>query len=79
MQPHGPLRTYFVILQTGMLRQISGKRMVSRYLEPTMIFADDEMKDLIAVIPTTALVFCEAPETMTMVKNKTDESNNLPF
>ena len=53
------MRTYFVILVGGNIRQVKGKKMVSRYQEPTLIFADDAGEDLVAVIPTTALVFTE--------------------
>ena len=74
------MKTYFIILVGGMIRQVRGKRMVSRYQEPTLIYSDDEMKDLVAVVPTTALVFTEVVDPETQAKSMSmPNQEKIPF
>lgn len=63
-----------------MIRQVRGKRMVSRYQEPTLIYSDDEMKDLVAVVPSTALVFTEVVDPETQAKSMSmPNQDKIPF
>ena len=75
------MKTFFIILSGGMIRQVTGRKMVARYQEPTLIYADDDMKDLVAVVPSTALVFSEVvdPDTQTTAPKRNPNQDELPF
>lgn len=74
------MKTYFIILVGGTIRQVKGRKMVARYQEPTLIYSDDEMKELVAVIPTTALVFTEVVDPETQAKSMSmPNQEKIPF
>ena len=74
------MKTFFIILSGGMIRQVTGRKMVARYQEPTLIYSDDEMKELVAVIPTTALVFTEVVDPETQAKSMSmPNQEKIPF